>query len=279
LIEFFKSDKIITAALALCVFLKKSFNVDHNSRKDRGAGKMKKNILICEDSVEFGKSLAEKLKKRKFDTFVIENNIAKIKNRINCFRYDAIVLNPIGSMERYYRIIKRFSVDFPAMQIIAVTYSGTHAEHARLLEAGADRCLVMPMRTERIADFVSVQLVCAEHDEISPEMAGFLVESGFKDYKKAGFRYLCIAIELCIQEPLRIKSLMTSVYGEIGEKTGTNASCVERTIRYMVDHAENGLIERITNGRFKDNITNGALISALCQNYRKSMDILLLKAS
>lgn len=246
--------------------------------KGQRCRKMKKNVLICEDSIEIGKAIAEKIKKRKIETFVIENNIFKIKERFTSFKYDAVVINPIGDMERYYRLIKILSADYPNMQIITISYSNNPEEQAKLLAAGVDRCLIMPMKISKIIDYIVVQLVCAEHKEIMPEMAGFLVESGFNDCKKAGFFYLCMALELGVAEPARLNSLMTDIYGEIGNRLGTNASCVERTIRYLVEHAGSGIIEYITNGERKDGITNGALISILCGNYIKSRDIILLKA-
>ena len=239
---------------------------------------MKKNVLICEDSIEIGKAIAEKLKSRKIESFVIENNIAKIKNRFNSFKYYAVVINPIGEMERYYRLIKRLSSDYPDMQIITIMYTDNPAEQSKLLSVGVDRCLILPMTVSKIVDYIAVQLVCTDHKEINSGMAGFLVESGFNDCKKAGFFYLCIALELCVDEPARLHSLMTDVYGEIGNRLGTNASCVERTIRYLVEHAGSGIIEQISKGQRKDGITNGALISLLCDNYLKRRDVILLKA-
>ncbi|MBR4627187.1 MAG: hypothetical protein IKO47_05745 [Ruminococcus sp.] len=102
---------------------------------------------------------------------------------------------------------------------------------------------------------------------IQPDIMAHLRLSGF--YKKVfGFDVLCVAAEMCIREPLRLTDLMNSVYGDVGRRTITEPSAVERQIRFLSTSLYKiGLTKALVRGESSSKLTNREVISAVCDSF------------
>lgn len=100
-----------------------------------------------------------------------------------------------------------------------------------------------------------------------------LIRIGFQ-VNRVGFKYLCYAIELVIQDPALIHRLCKGVYTQVGEKYNVTYMCIERDIRHSIEatYLDRSFLE--INQLFKLNIftiddkpTTGELIQLIAEYY------------
>lgn len=70
--------------------------------------------------------------------------------------------------------------------------------------------------------------------EIQKRIDKMLADLGIPDHLY-GYRYLLTAIDLCLEEPLRIHCITCEVYPAVALRHGTNAAAVERGIRHAIE--------------------------------------------
>ena len=100
-----------------------------------------------------------------------------------------------------------------------------------------------------------------------------LIKIGFQ-VNRVGFKYLCYAIELVIQDPSLIHRLCKGVYAKVAEEYNVKYLCIERDIRHSIEatYIDRSFLE--VNQMFKTNIftidskpKTGELIQLIVEYY------------
>lgn len=227
---------------------------------------MKFNLLVC-DSPPVNTAMFRKFISPTGAVITFCGSSHKeIENILASKNFDAIFLFTDRRTDIYCQIIERLRGSYPEIKIFTGNVSSSLEAADRFRSAGADMCIAMPVSIMRAAAVVSVYMKFCNDGRIPLNIACFLNRCGFIA-KNTGFRYLCVAVDICLREPESLEALYEKVYGRIAVIFGVRPELTERLIRSIVSAAVNdGTLSALT-GKPETKITNHDLIAVLCDIY------------
>ena len=227
---------------------------------------MAKCILVWNSSYSIGKAVSEELNSLGFEVVCRSSGLQTIPVELSRREFSAVLLFTSGNDASVFELMHDILHNYHEIKIFIAVYAGNAGTLRRFLQAGASKCIVLPVPVKKICRIVFDQLEYVGGGKIRPEISSFLADAGFPQYFR-GFYYLCAAVELCLAEPDRLSDIVNRVYGQVGERFGVSAEIVERSIRHIAKRAcEKRTINRLTEGQMSDKITNYELICAACDS-------------
>lgn len=136
-------------------------NEQHAAADDAGAGALR--LLVVDDNRDITESLSILLEIQGHQV-AVENDAHDALARLECESFDVCLLDigmpRMDGLELARRI--RASVPAPQPALIAITGFGEHSDRQAALEAGFDRFLVKPLRSDHLTAML---------DELAPATA------------------------------------------------------------------------------------------------------------
>lgn len=213
----------------------------------------------------------ERLKEYGIDAEICYINECDITEKIGLNKYYTAVIfsdgNETGTIECISEIKKRFS----ELPVIVVSYNSVYRICRKFIDAGAEKCIVMPVTINNICKII--MKIISDTKICISEIADFMDSFNFPRNLN-GFYYLCSAVEMCVIKPDRLSDIISEIYEPVAESFGVSTGLVERSIRHFSKVSyEKGLFENFfVNGRnFRP--SNHELICALSDIFVSRFDI------
>lgn len=227
---------------------------------------MTKRILVGNSSYSIGKAVSEELNSLGFEVVCRSGGFQAIRSELSRRDFSAVLLFTSGNDESVFELMHEILRNYQGIKIFIAVYVSNAGTLRRFLEAGASKCIVLPIPVKKICRIVFDQLEYVGGGKIRPEISGFLADAGFPQYFR-GFYYLCAAVELCLAEPDRLSDIIDRVYSQVAERFGVSAEIVERSIRHIAKQAcKTRAVNWLTEGQISGKITNYELICAACDS-------------
>ncbi len=199
-----------------------------------------KHILIGDNSYDFGRILSNFLSDNGFEIMCRRNDASLLKNEILSSSPDAAVICVSDEDDPVCTLISDIASSDCPTKILAAVFSASKELCRRLIEIGADKCILMPASMVQILNILN-ELSCAHrHIPFEPEIISFLTDIGIPAHLK-GFSYLSTGTGLCIVHPEYISDITNKLYTELAEIYSTAPLTIERAVRHVAQLAhENG---------------------------------------
>lgn len=235
-----------------------------------------KKILICDNSYEFGRILYKRLEDAGYKPVCRRNDLNALYDEIILIKPEAVILSITSTNENIITFVLNITKLIPDIKIIAVTFISSRLFNQKLIDNGVCRCILMPAAMNEICNAVSEEINCNLPSTTESLIASFLIGKNVPSHTK-GFKYLCNAIELCIENPDYISDITNGLYNKIAEKNNTNPQLIERSIRHVtLLISENGAVDNFTNSEQHNEIqlTNSELICLAADGFVEKYGLL-----
>lgn len=222
-------------------------------------------VLLSSDGSPFVKSVASCLRKLSFETEGCGWSSQKILDALEKVSCDLVCILTIDDYDELRRLVGIIHEKYSSIKIL-VTISTARDSVAELLRISERvKCAVLPQSPDRIAELVR-RILEEKSGSMYSYIADYMYFLGLRK-KYDGFRYLCSAVELCVEDSSRLQSIV-KVYAEVGEIHGVSGAVVERTLRYLSKAVnEDGTALRVTHGKSDKKMTSSSLISAVYEGF------------
>ena len=213
----------------------------------------------------------ERLKEYGIDAEICYVNKCDIIEKLYLKKYCTVVIfhetNEIRTAENISEI-KRY---FPDLPVIVVSYSSVYKICRKFIDAGAEKCIVMPVKINSICKIIMKTI--SSYRVCIPEIDDFMNSFNFPRHLN-GFYYLCNAVELCVISPDRLSNIISEVYEPVGNRFGIGTEIVERSLRYFSKVAsDKGLFGSLFGNEKDFRPSNHELICYLADNFVNRFDI------
>lgn len=203
------------------------------------------NVLIAEDSADFGKACQRELKQVGFEVTAVKKDGRRVIEALESRHFDAVLMDVFMSGLDGIEVLEYINESLSEKPIIMVFSSVDSAEfESRIISAGADYYFLKPVepksvakRLESLSDWKRERTgnLCVARDTeviISDIMRQIGVPAHIK-----GYQYLRTSIDLCINDPEMLESVTKLLYPTVAKMYSTTASRVERAIRHAIEVA------------------------------------------
>ena len=236
-------------------------------------------ILLVNEDEDFIETCAEALGAAGYVVETAPRDGRQIAERIEEARPAAALFDLFLPALDGLGVIERVRERCPGIETVfaVVTADDSPALQRHILLAGASFCFVRPLCPYAVARRLSALLAdggaCGSRTQ-ADEIAALLHRLGMPAHLN-GYRFLCTALQLGLEEPQLCRSLTKRLYPAVAAACGTTASRVERAMRIAIETAwERGDLETI-EALFGDTVsgvsgkpTNGEFIAMLCEHLR-----------
>ncbi|MDE6775669.1 MAG: sporulation initiation factor Spo0A C-terminal domain-containing protein [Ruminococcus sp.] len=214
-----------------------------------------------------GAGFAKYISHFQFETSYCGNNKDTLMKNLHDSHYDALVFFESSPNEKAVDFIKECKSEFPELKIYVILFIDS-MPFIQEAESYSDVvCIVAPVMESEICRMIAYDFYSSDEMPILPEVAGFLIEKGFRS-GLIGFYYLGCAITIVLRDKSMLNRVMTDLYPAAAEYMNTTTAHIERAIRVMCDIAfSRGVMlnDSITNKR----PPNKKLIYILAKEYIK----------
>ena len=232
-------------------------------------------VLIGDNSVELGMAFSKYLRNMGVDTLCRRNDINLLYNEIAAEKPDFAILTIAAPDSRTVGLIRRIKSDFPETKVIAVSYISSQKLCRETVLNGAERCIVMPVSMNELYSAITESEASAGIFKFDPAVYEYLSSVGIPSHI-SGYRYLGIAVCLCVMNPDYTSDITGGLYKKIAEIYDVSPAQVERSLRHVsvimssrgIDKALVG--EKSVNGR---RLTNYELICAATDGFARKYSI------
>lgn len=228
-------------------------------------------ILIYGNYNPYFAFLSERLKEYGIDSDIFYSNQYSVIKKLSEKKYCAVIIFSGMNSKRTAESIVEIKKHFPESAIVAVSYNSAYRVCRTFIDAGAEKCIVMPASVNNVCQIVLKLLT--GNSVYLPEIAGFVDRYNFPRHLN-GFYYLCVAVELCVISPDRLSNIMSGIYEPVAERFGTGTECVERSLRHFSKNlSEYGLLDDFFRNRQNFRPSNHELICAVADAFVRHFDI------
>lgn len=226
---------------------------------------LKYKLLIGDNLYGMGKQISVVLEQLGFEGICCGNSYSSLWENLGKEEFAGVLFFGTLDTDEMHDFVRNCREGFPGINIYAILFSRNQTLHQTLMEEGVKRCLSLPMVSYEICDEIVYDFYSGDDLQIIPKIGAFLTKNGFPSIY-AGFKYLCFAIEMTVDDPSVLHNITINLYTRIGEKLDISSSQVDRGLRILRDAAERkGIFEFFENGKKK--LTNKKMIAALSRDF------------
>lgn len=223
-------------------------------------------VLLSSDGSPFVRGLGYQLRKLSIETDVCGWSAKNITEALEKKEYSLVCIVTIENIDEMRRLTEEILGKYPDIRVFLTVCMEHHHIMAPLRMSDRVRCSLLPQSHYRLAEQVR-RILEEPIGSIYSFIADYMYFLGLRR-KYDGFRYLCKAVELCIEDSSRLSSIVKGVYEKEGEIYGVSSAVIERSLRYLSKVAyEDGVIPKITGGITDRKLTNHELIRYVYEGF------------
>ncbi len=226
---------------------------------------MEKKILFGNNISNLGKIISKDFNFFNFKVSYCGNNYSNIMNNLQKFDFDALFFFVIHDSDELHSFMGNVKQSFPYLKIYPIICESSEIMKEKLLKYGVEKCFSLPITSENLCFSVIHDFFSDDEIMVSIEIAYFLIKNGFPHHVK-GFYFLCMCMEMVIDEPKLFTNFSKLLYPSVRERTGSSVAWIERSIRNLSKMIyKNGV--RFENYPDDKKLTNKALVKAISDKY------------
>lgn len=103
------------------------------------------------------------------------------------YEFSAVLLFTSGNDASVFELMHDILQNYHEIKIFIAVYAGNAGTLRRFLQAGASKCIVLPVPVKKICRIVFDQLEYVGGGKIRPEISSLLADAGFPQYFRGGF--------------------------------------------------------------------------------------------
>ncbi len=225
-------------------------------------------ILLADDSTEFGKICAEKLREKEMEVYVCEKDGKVLLDYIYKFEPDVVIADVFLATVDLIGIVQ--AVNSTALNLplfIALSSSNNSILEKELLLSGIAYVFIKPIdidllvnRIVQISAWKPLSNSVCENNAVNDSQLELMVTDIIHDIGVPahikGYHYLRLAIILVVKDTNVINSVTKLLYPSVAKYYNTTSSRVERAIRHAIEVAwDRGNID-VLNSYFGYTIQN-----------------------
>lgn len=223
-------------------------------------------VLLSSDGSTFVKAIEERLRKLSIETDVCGWSAKNITEALEKKDYSLVCIVTIDNIDELRRLTEEIHEKYSSIKIfLTICMERNHIiEPLRISERV--KCSLLPQSHDRLAEQIR-RILEERPGSIYSYIADYMYFLGLRR-KYDGFRYLCTAVELCLEDSSRLNAIVKGVYETAGEIHGVSGSVIERSLRYLSKAAyEDGAVAKITDGQLDRKLTNYEMIRAVYEGF------------
>lgn len=226
---------------------------------------MEKKILFGNSISNIGKIISKNLSYFNFKVSYCGNNYSNIMNNLQKCDFDGLFFFVRQDSYELCSFMQNVKQEFPCLKIYPILCENSEILKEKLLHYGAEKCLALPITSEELCFSVIYDFFFDDEIIVSIEIADFLIKNDFP-YHVKGFYFLCICMEMVIDEPNLFTNFSKLLYPAVRERTGSSVAWIERSIRNLSKMIyKNGV--RFENYPNDKKLTNKTLVKAVVDKY------------
>lgn len=232
-------------------------------------------VLIDDNSVELGMTFSKYLSNMGCETMCRRSGSRQLYDEIVADKPDVVMLSISSYVTGAEELSAQLKSDFPNIKIIALSYISSRSLCCKLLEAGVDRCILMPASMREIYRTIVEISESGRVFEFEAAISGFLASRGFP-LQLSGLRYLCTCVGYSLVNPDYISDITKTLYKKVAEAYNVTPDIVERSLRNAADVIlKTGVDKQLLGSSFIGNrrLTNYELICAAADAFAKEYGI------
>lgn len=226
---------------------------------------MEKKILFGNNISNVGRIISKNFSYFNFRVSYCGNSYSNIMNNLQMCDFDALFFFVMHENEKLYSFMRNVKCKFPYLKIYPIICNSSEILNEKLLDYGAERCFTLPITPENLCFSIIYDFFCDEEIIVSIDIADFLIKNDFPPHVK-GFYFLCLCMEMVIDEPQLFTNFLKLLYPSVQKRTGSSIAWIERSIRNLSKMIyKNGV--RFENYPDDKKLTNKTLVKALVNKY------------
>ena len=206
------------------------------------------NILIADETEEFGIACKNELEKLGYRVSLCEKNGEKTIKGINEGHYDVLIMDVFMPGTDGLEVLEYLTKNFASRPItILISAISSPDFEAQIINAGADYYFIKPVNAAAVSKRADKLIKWKESnsqngfyrrdtDSVEVIISDIMRQIGVPAHIK-GYQYLRTSIELCIANPDMLGSVTKILYPTVAKQYSTTASRVERAIRHAIEVA------------------------------------------
>lgn len=226
---------------------------------------MEKKILFRNNISDIGKIISRNLSYFNFKVSYCNNNYSNILNNLQKCDFDGLFFFVMYDSDELCSFMKNLRREFPYTRVYPIAYEDSEILKEKLLHYGAEKCFTLPMTSEELCFSVIYDFFFDDEIMVSIEIADFLIKNNFP-YHVNGFYFLCICMEMVIDNPNLFTNFSKLLYPSVKERTGSSVAWIERSIRNLSKIIYNNGV-RFENYPDDKKLTNKTLVKAVVEKY------------
>lgn len=169
--------------------------------------------------------------------------------------------------------IRKLKAFFPDAKILITSYLIVDKYLTKLIENGADRCIIMPAPIFKIYKVMMELCGYQKIFKFENYISTFLIKNGFPS-STINFKYFCSAICFCVLEPKR-RFYLPILYQKVADANRSTSSAVEHSIRRISKSIyKNGAYKNISRGKtLNSRLTNYELLTLTTDKFMEYYNI------
>lgn len=206
------------------------------------------NVLIADDTAQFGRECQKELKKLGFDVLLTKKDGARVISLIESQHIDVVLMDVFMSNKDAIDVLEYIDDSLAEKPLVVVISSvDSQSFEEQMISAGADYYLIKPVTPETVAKRVA-RLSSWKADKVKRESTAFetadmdviisdiMRQIGVPAHIK-GYQYLRTSINLSVNDCEMLNSVTKLLYPTVAKMYNTTASRVERAIRHAIEVA------------------------------------------
>ena len=238
------------------------------------------NVMICDNSLNFGIPLMDFLRKNEFNAFCRRGDINIICSDALLDSCHVIVVYSELLCDNIFAFVKHIRSQHPNIRVIIITSHSNKDFSLSLADYGVYITLTMPVSLYDIQKYIEKNVSPYNYTpRLQRNILSYLIKIGFPIHLN-GAAYIACAVENTIRNPEFISSITTDMYSLISAQFNVSSKMVERSIRHAIDVASKRQIlaklKNNTNPDFADDFdsfTNSEFIVAIADMFCKEFNI------
>ncbi len=206
------------------------------------------NVLIADDSADFGKECQRLLKNEGFEVILTPKDGTRVISVFDSQSIDIMVVDAFMSGADALDVLDHINEspkEKPLFVLLSSIDSPAYEEQA--IDAGADYYFIKPVSAQTVAKRVSRLSVwkSEKQDRLSKKLGDEDMDIVISDIMRQigvpahikGYHYLRTAIKLSVEDAEMLSSVTKLLYPTVAKMYSTTSSRVERAIRHAIEVA------------------------------------------
>lgn len=226
---------------------------------------IERKVLFGNNISNIGKIISRNFRYLNFRVSYCGNSYSNIMNNLNKCDFDGLFFFIMHDNDGLHWFIRNVRRNFPYLKIYPIICGGSEILKEKLLNYDVEKCFELPITSENLCFSVIHDFFTDDEIIISIDIADFLIKNGFPCHVK-GFYFLCMCIEMVIDEPRLFTNFSKLLYPSVKKKTGSSIMWIERSIRNLSKMIYNNGV-RFENYPDEKKLTNKSLVKVLADKY------------